>query len=284
MNVFLIRLLNKIKLLKYFNLSGKLVLNKIEFKIPIIERTGFENLFISEPWMIDLLKIVLKNDDQYFVDVGVNVGQTLLKLKSVSGKIKYIGFEPNPLCVFYVNKLIKENKFENCQLIPTGVSDSTELGVLNFFNNSTTDSSASIISNFRVNQNIVRREYIPIFQIDEIKNKIDLKNISVLKVDVEGAELQVLKSFHSLIKQCRPIILIEILPTYNESNSSRIERQNEIVQIVTNLNYSIYRVIKKQYKFIQLLKISTIEIHSDLNQCEYVMIPNDKTEIIKNYC
>ena len=49
--------------------------------------------------MIDILKIVLPIENKKFIDVGVNIGQTLLKLKSVSSEIDYIGFEPNPICV-----------------------------------------------------------------------------------------------------------------------------------------------------------------------------------------
>jgi FkbM family methyltransferase len=282
MNRFSLRVLNKFGFLNYLNLKGSLVLNKRKFSIPIIQKIGYDNMFMSEPWMIDLLKILLKNDN-CFVDVGVNVGQTLLKLKSVSDKIHYIGFEPNPLCVFYVKNLIKENNFTDCHLIPVGVSNLTDVGVLNFFSDSMTDSSASIISNFRPNQNIVQKEYVPLFQLDQIKDKIGLGDFSVLKIDVEGAELEVIRSFFSLIEQNRPIILIEILPAYNESNTYRIERQNEIVRIVTNIDYSIYSVVKQNDKFLRFKEISNIEIHSDLNQCEYVMIPNDKKEIIKNY-
>lgn len=284
MNRFTIRALNKLKVLKYLNVNGSILLNNKKFKIPILQKTGFDNMFMSEPWMIDLLKIVLKIDNDGFIDIGVNVGQTLLKLKSVSENIDYIGFEPNPLCVYYTKNLINENNLTNCKLIPVGVSDTTDLGVLNFFSDSITDSSASIIPNFRPSQNIVRSEYVPLFELDQIRSKIDLNKFSILKIDVEGAELEVIKSFYSAIEEYKPIILIEILPAYNVENLSRIERQREILQIVHNLDYSVFRVIKQKDMFVDLLEVIDIEIHSDLNSCEYVMVPNFKKEKLKNYC
>jgi len=235
---------------------------------------------MSEPWMIDLLKIILAGENKCFLDIGVNIGQTLLKLKSVSDSIKYIGFEPNPLCVFYVNNLIKKNNFTDCHLVPAGISDSTCISVLNFFSNSTTDSSASIIPNFRPNQKTVRKEYVSLFQVDQVKEQIEINEFSILKIDVEGAELEVIKSFFHLIEQNKPIILIEILPAYDETNTERIERQNEIIRIVTNLDYLIYRVIKENDKFLRLKEIFNIELHSDMNQCDYVLIPKGKKDKI----
>lgn len=283
MNRLFLKVLNKFRLLDSIKVSGSIVLNKRKFKIPIIYKTGFANMFMSEQWMIDLLKIILTDDKKCFVDVGVNVGQTLLKLRSVSRVINYIGFEPNPLCVLYVNDLIKVNRFENCHLIPVGISDLTKIGVLNYFDDSATDGAASIISNFRPNKTILRKEYVPVFTIEDLKNEVDFSEISVLKIDVEGAELEVLKSFFSIIEQSKPVILIEILPVYSEANISRIERQNEIMDIIKRIEYIVYRVIKTGDRLLGFERISTIGIHSDLNQCEYVLVFKEQIEPFENF-
>jgi FkbM family methyltransferase len=34
----------------------------------------------------------------------------------------------------------------------------------------------------------------------------------ILKIDVEGAELEVLKTFSEWIARCQPLVLVEILP------------------------------------------------------------------------
>lgn len=284
MNRKLIRALNKLRLLDYLNINGSIQLNGKRFEIPILQKVGFSNLFMSEPWMIEVLKIVLPIDDKGFIDVGINVGQTLMKLKSVSSEIKYIGFEPNPMCVNYVSQLVKQNNLKNISIIPVGVSDKTEIGVLNFFYSSVTDSSASMITEFRPEQKIERKEYIPVFDLSKITEVIALNDISVLKIDVEGAELEVLNTFYTLIKVHQPIILIEILPAYNKDNLFRIERQNKIQTMLINAEYSIFRVIKENDVLLDLEEISKIEIHSDLNRCEYVMVPNVKKKKFENCC
>jgi FkbM family methyltransferase len=276
MKIILIKILKRFRLLKYLNLKVSISCNCKSVEIPIVQEIGFSNLYLSEPWMTKLLQIILPIDERLFIDVGVNIGQTLIKLRSVSEKIEYIGFEPNSKCISYVDKLIRINNIKKTTLLPIGVSDQTSLGVLNFFYESKTDSSASMIREFRPEQEINRKEYIPLFDIKNIQDTINLSAISILKIDVEGAELEVLKSFRQLIEEKHPIILIEILPAYNDQNSFRIERQNEIQKLFLELNYSMFRVIKRNEILLDLQEIKSIEIHGDLNKCEYVMVPSNK--------
>lgn len=284
MNKFFIRVLNKFKILDLLNVIGSVNLNGKRLKVPVVQKVGFSNLFMSEPWMIDVLKIVLPIEGKKFIDVGVNIGQTLLKLRSVSSEIDYVGFEPNPLCVNYVHDLIKENDFNNTLIIPSGISVKNEIGVLNFFSRSDIDSAASVVSDFRPDHKIFKKEFVTLFNIDSLKNIINLDSISILKIDVEGAELEVLNSFKIEIEEKNPIILIEILPAYNKQNISRIERQNKIQNMLQNIGYLIFRVVKQDETLIGFQEISKIGIHSNLNDCEYVMVPKVKKEIfIKNY-
>jgi len=284
MNTILIKGLNKLKITKFLNINGTIKLNNKKFKIPVLQKTGYSNLFMSEPWMIDILKIVCPIENKKFIDVGVNIGQTLIKLKSVSSEIDYIGFEPNPNCVNYASKLIEENKFNNTLIIPVGISNKNEIGILNFFSDNDVDSAASMIENFRPGQKTFKKEYIPLFDLDSLKNKINLDSMSILKIDVEGAELEVLTSFKKEIGEKKPIILIEILPTYNIQNTDRLERQNKIQQLLFNYGYSIFRVIKKDEVLLELLEISEIEIHADINKSEYVMVPSSKKAMFLNNC
>ena len=280
--IFLLRVLNKLKILKYFNFYSSIILNNKKFKIPVLQKIGFNNLFMSEPWMIDLLNSIVKIDRKGFVDIGVNVGQTLLKLKSVDETINYIGFEPNPSCVNYTKQLIELNQFPSCKLVPVGISNENKLGVLNFYSISGTDASASVIPDFRKNANIVSKEYVPLFDFEQIKESVDCKNFSILKIDVEGAEYEVLSSFYKAIEVNKPIILIEILPVYNNRNVNRLERQVKIQELLTKLNYSIFRVMKMDNIFEKIEEIEEIGIHADMNMCEYVMVPDSKIDKLKS--
>ena len=284
MNKLGIRILNKLNLLATLNITGTIEVNNKTFKIPILQKVGLSNLFMTEPWMVDILKLVLPLGSKGFVDVGVNIGQTLLKLRSVSSEMEYIGFEPNAQCVAYTSKLIKVNAIANTKLVPVGVSSNTSVGELRFFSDGDTDPQASIISDFRQNHTLSRIEYIPLFELSKIKEAIDLNQFSILKIDVEGAELEVIQTFYEEIKTKKPVILIEILPVnaYHNDHGLGVNRQNKIQKLLFEAGYSIYRVIKKDDVLIDLNEISEIGTHSDLNQCEYVMVPSIKKEKFEN--
>lgn len=273
---YLIKILYRLRILKYLNLVCKINLNNRKFKIPIIGEIGYSNLHLSEPWMSEVLKIIIPIKNNLFIDIGTNIGQTLLKLKSVAYDINYIGFEPNPSCVFYMEKLIELNQFKNVDLYPVGISTEVTVASLNKYSNSNFDSSATIIEGFRPNQKVVKKINIPLFNFNSLN--LEKTNCSILKIDVEGAELEVIKSFKEKINLDKPIILMEILPVYSLDNKFRLDRQNQIINILKELGYKFYRINKENEILKGFININNIDIHSDLNLCEYIFLHNEIKE------
>ena len=259
-------------------LRDRLVFNKtikIEntiIKTPVI--LGL-NCNLTETWMIDLLSNLLKEKEGAFLDIGVNLGQTLIKVKGIELDREYIGFEPNPSCVFYVKELIKNNKFEDCTIIPVGLFTEDNVLSLECISDTEVDSAASLIKGFR-HSVIYHKIPVPVFRFQTIANILNIDKIGVVKIDVEGAELEVVKSLYSVFNDCRPLVILEVLPVYSNEKKMRKERQEELEQIFSELNYLFFRVDKSANNaYIGLKKISEIGIHSDLTQCDYVVIPNE---------
>jgi FkbM family methyltransferase len=270
---YLIRLLNRFDLLKHLNFAPQLKLNDSKIRIPIINGIGKNNyLVFSEPWMYDILGRLLVNPSQTFVDVGVNLGQTLLKVKAINRDINYIGFEPNPFCVNYVYQLIKQNHFPNTELWPVGLSTTTQLLKLNLFSDSNEDSSASIIEGYR-SKSVVKKSFnVPVFSFSDLNIDLSLR-FDVIKIDVEGAEFEVLKGLFERINRDRPVILMEVLPAYSTENTIRINRQENISLILGDLKYTIFRVKKVNDQFLGVEHMSDFGIHSDVNLCDYILLP-----------
>lgn len=269
---YFIRILRKLKLLKYFNFE----LTKDGIIFPIIG-AFVESVPQSELWMTDLLKKLLINSSGCFVDVGVNIGQTLIKVKQIKNDCTYIGFEPNPFCVFYVQKLININNLKNTIIIPAGISNEAGVLDLDFYSESLIDSSASIMQGFRPGK-LHHTQKVVLINSKQIE--FDLK-ISILKIDVEGAEYFVLKEFKDKIKTDRPLILIEILPIYSTDNIDRLNRQNAIRELIKELNYKILRIEKNREDRLKgLNSIDDIGIHSNLNHCDYLLVPIENLENI----
>jgi FkbM family methyltransferase len=279
MLVFLYKILRRLNVNKYFNIIFQKRINNRNFKVPVIHAIGFENYYLSELWIIQVLEKINTLKKGSFYDVGVNTGQTLLKVKAVNPEISYLGFEPNSKCIFYVDELIKANSFINCSIIPVGLMAENALLKLNFFSDNNTDSSASLIENFRPDQKIYSKKFVPVFNFDTIDLSQD--KVAILKIDVEGAEFFVLQSLLEKIKKDRPFILMEILPCYKAENISRIKNQKKIEEIFEELRYKIYRIILNAEK-VTLEYVPKIEIHGNINLCEYFIIPAEMEKTIIN--
>lgn len=268
----LLRILAKLNLLSYFNFTISHSRNGKKVFVPIIKSHGSENLHLSEMWMCEVLSRLLALKDGLFIDVGVNVGQTLIKLKLVNSDVPYIGFDPNPICIFYTKELIELNGFSNTRLVPVGISDKDEIVTLFFYTDGDSDSSASIVKDFRP-QKVYRQEYVGCFGADHLQPVLLAESISIVKIDVEGAELQVLKGIRPLLAGKRPFVLIEILPVYTQENVDRLKRQHEIESLVRDLDFRILRLIKSQGQFTHFQPLDSIGISDKIEESDYLLCP-----------
>jgi len=270
------KIFKKWGLLKLINFNFTININKTKFKIPVIYQLGLNHFRDPnrELWLDDIIEKILVNKPGTFIDVGVHIGQTLLKVKSINANTDYLGFEPNQLCCFYVEELIKANNFQDCKIIPVGISKKADL--LKLFMKNEDGSSSSIIEDFRDKSYYSSEKYVPVFEGDYLLKIIDIDAISIIKIDVEGAELEVIQGLTSSIKQYQPYIICEVLPVYDESTELgklRKERQENLVNLLIQAEYKIFRIIDKG----KLVPLENFEIHSDLSLCEYIFLPKNET-------
>lgn len=259
-------LLIKLKLVKRINFAGTMVIGGKKFKIPVIN--GISSGY-SEDWMLELLKKFTPIAGNNFVDVGVNMGQTLLKSKVVFEQSNYVGFEPNTSCVHYLQKLVAVNGIKQCEIIPVGISDTTQIIKLNYYNENEDDQLASIVDGFRPDQPVKSSVHIPVFHGDDLTGTLPEGHNSMLKIDVEGAELEVISGLSGWIKKNAPFIIVEILPVYKADNTFRVNRQQQLERLLASLNYKIARINKQNIQQLDLLP--EIGIHGDVSLSDYVL-------------
>jgi len=272
----LIRILKKLGLFKSLNLNFTRTINTTRFIIPVINGIGEGNLYANEEWKIPLLEKLTKFKKGLFVDVGVNIGHTLLKLKSVNPDHKYIGFEPNASCVNYLKALIKSNGIKNADIIPVAVGNKNELLQLNFhFGND--EESASLVHNFRPQQSVMHKEFVPVLDYETIKPLLT-ELTSTIKIDVEGFELEVIKGLSDLIDRDKPAIICEVLPVYSADNMERINRQDELQAILKQREYKMFRILFNG----KLAELNEIEIHSNMDLTYYLFAHKNDYEQVKS--
>jgi hypothetical protein len=97
------------------------------------------------------------------------------------------------------------------------------------------------------------------------------ENIAIIKIDVEGSELGVIKGLLPLIERQRPLIIIEILPCHSPANQDRLRNQSELQSIMAGYGYRFYRILKSEGKFVGLEEVDEIGVHSDIDLCDYIL-------------
>ena len=203
---------------------------------------------VYEKRELDLLISWLKNEGFDFsntcIDIGANIGNHSLYFSNLFKKV--ISFEPNPR----VYKLLALNAelVSNIECHEVALSDKN--GVANISFNSTNMGGGSL-SGGRGGSTEVITSRLDDFEIEG--------NISVIKIDVEGHELNVLRGASETIQKNLPLILfeqhiedfvggqspvIELLKSYGYKKFATVDFSPKISRsLLKNLVLNLLRVI-----------------------------------------
>jgi FkbM family methyltransferase len=145
------------------------------------------------------------------IDIGANVGQSLMLFKSVYPDAQYIGLEPNPVCSAVVCRLIALNGLEDCRIYTTGIGPSLSTGELLISRGHMDDPRATLVADYRPGAAACRSLPIISMRLQDLVPGLALSSQTIIKIDVEGYEADVLESLGDLVGQ-RPVIITEVLP------------------------------------------------------------------------
>ncbi len=238
------------------------------FRIPLIHGMGRYLFVTREPWRRKILRAIGQMNPDTLLDVGVNVGQTLLDMKEIMPTVRYIGFEPNPSCVSYVNELIKLQNFQQTSVMPFGLGSASSMRQL--FSSCQDDPSGSLSDREGVT---TQPTSVYIKKGDEFFAREEVQEISFIKIDAEGHELHVLKGLRNSIEKHRPIIFCEVF-SGNQSNSKGL------YDFLQAADYQLFQ----QGNSLSLETMSSENLFNNpASRHDYIFAPRNKTELFKRY-
>ena len=234
---------------------------------------------LHEPWMVTFLERVLKPKD-VFLDVGANVGQTLLSAVAVRPDVHYYGFEASPDCVVYLKQLVQKNNLKNISIFPCGLSNKNEIASLWVTRGNPTSAGSTVVTGVK---DLGKRaaEHVPLFTLDTVWKQFSETKISVMKVDVEGHEVAVLEGAREVIAEHKPMIVLEILPLRHEGDTTRDTARKDAQAFFDRQGYAIYHIQKTpDNDFVGIEKLpslpdSIIDAESAFSTHDYVAVPHD---------
>ncbi|HMG35931.1 MAG TPA: FkbM family methyltransferase [Blastocatellia bacterium] len=163
-----------------------------------------------------------------FYDIGANAGFfTVLAAKLVADRGRVISFEPLPENAESVRAQIEINNLVHCELITAAVSDRRGTSFFVFGeNNSQSQLSEDGIDPFSGDKTEFRVETVKLDEFIESHPRPD-----VIKIDVEGAETEVLAGADELLRVAnRPALIIEL---HGETKAIAVH------QMLTDCGYAI---------------------------------------------
>lgn len=166
--------------------------------------------------VVNVVNFLLANNSSVvFYDVGANTGYYgILAAFIGNGRIKTYSFEPIKEHVDILRESTALNRLENeISIFPIALGDQNEE-----HNIYLSGSGSTIVKGFmNVSEENVRD--IPVRKLDDMFKAGEISAPNFLKIDVEGAEFDMLSGSRELIHEFRPIIFVEIISHIQDGNS-----------------------------------------------------------------
>jgi FkbM family methyltransferase len=158
-----------------------------------------------EPEVGAALQHFLKPGD-VFLDCGANIGYfSVMAGHLVGSSGRVISIEANPKTQRLLERNLRLNGFG--QMVCCALTDIA--GELDFFMPKTGDVYSSLKTGGLVSDDNVERFRVPGRTIDEIVSSLGLHSVRLIKMDLEGAEIQALRSAERVMCELRPTIICE---------------------------------------------------------------------------
>ena len=182
-----------------------------------------------EPGILFLIRSLAQkmdenNDDGWFFDVGANVGLYVWEVNKLCPNRKILAFEPDPANLELLEMTRKEADIQNLELCPDALSNQTD--EVSFSQDPLTSATGCIRGeetpwieqylNGSPKQITVNTRTMDSAVYD---NKIP----SLIKIDVEGHEVEVLQGALHTLSNTKPLLIIESFPPKQEKVISHLQ-------------------------------------------------------------
>lgn len=185
----------------------------------------------NEKILTNLSKII--KPDSSVIDIGAQTGNMSVAYSLFADKV--ISFEPNPATF----EVLEKNSKLNSNIYPFNYAISDEEGPLTFHYSDYGFCNGGFATRTQFGVGVTGHKIpIDVWAINLEKflqeENIDIDNLSLIKIDAEGHDKDILKTLTNIITKHKPILITEI---YNGLNPNEI---NDLLNTIHSLGYKAY--------------------------------------------
>jgi FkbM family methyltransferase len=226
--------------------------------IPTDMSWAFENGEYYEYNVIYFLDILFsKYKEPIFFDIGANYGYYTVKYAELCKKV--LSFEPVNQTYSVLASNIKRNKLQNVMAYKLGISDKKQDCMINLYSSSGNNSifDRDIPSEHPCKK--IGTQHISLLSLDEFIQQNPAIYPDIIKIDVEGSELNVLSGAKDTILKHSPVIVIEY--SQNTSYDAGYQRE-ELIENLKMFSYTIYGIPEdpNEYRLIPEMEFQSEKI------------------------
>lgn len=236
--------LRRLGMARWLNYHHSLSIAGRVFSIPIVGGVGEDLLKLTPDFKSEIIRLFGDRLPNYFVDIGANLGQTVLEAFSCREWNKYVALEPSPIVCAYLEKLVRANHLP-VEILPWAAGP--DASPHKFCAQADADGSATMAPQGRPGvYSVEMARWVATYPLDTILDLAALPQGVLIKIDVEGFEAEVLAGASKVLSERRPLILCEVLRAYMApSLDFTHERMSKLETILARHKYRIFSIEMK---------------------------------------
>lgn len=210
----------------------------LALEVQLDEHMG-SHLFWYGAYSRDILSLLdrLLGPGMTVLDVGANIGEiTLAAGARVEPGGRVFAFEPAPSLATRLQANIARNRPLGIEVVPVALSDTA--GRATLFDASATFPDGSrhggVVTLFPSERCDVPAGETPVMTLDAFVEQRRLERLDLVKIDVEGAELAVLRGGLASLRRFQPWVIAEV---QEETSRAAGYAQREILDLLAGIGY-----------------------------------------------
>jgi FkbM family methyltransferase len=174
-------------------------------------------------------------EEGIFVDIGANIGKyTVMVGKRLGSDGKVIAIEPEPENFQALLKNIEANRLKN--VVPLNIACCSANGEARLYLHRYAPGLHTTAANHK--QQLYRQVIVPGRTLDSILKELAIEKVKLLKIDVEDAELEVLKGAIELLRHSQELrIIIEVW-------------HEESLEFLTGLGFRVSKICEQGREYV----------------------------------
>jgi FkbM family methyltransferase len=160
-----------------------------------------------EPDTVTLLKLLCAESSRV-LDVGANIGMTALAFSEICPKGRISAIEPLPRTFQYLRRNVAEAGVRNIKLFNFALGSSDDSVLMQ--GHPSNFACSFVADSYRIPTNDHFAEKISVKRLDNAFSELSLDRLDLMKVDVEGFELEVFAGAREILSTYRPIVFLEM--------------------------------------------------------------------------